>query len=48
MERLLDRKVLDSVRNTSHVGGVRVSCHFFNSKADIDKLLQTVERSNKR
>jgi selenocysteine lyase/cysteine desulfurase len=48
MERLLDRKVLVSVRYTSHVGGVRVSCHFFNSKADIDKLLQTVERSNKR
>ncbi|MGH9684241.1 MAG: aminotransferase class V-fold PLP-dependent enzyme [Candidatus Acidiferrales bacterium] len=40
MEYLLDRKVLVSVRYTSQVGGVRVSCHFFNSEADIDRLLE--------
>ncbi len=42
MEYLLDRKVLVSVRYTSHVGGVRVSCHFFNSRADLDRLLEAV------
>ena len=42
MQRLLDRRILVSVRYTSHVGGVRVSCHFFNSRADIDRLLAAV------
>ncbi|MCI0356205.1 MAG: aminotransferase class V-fold PLP-dependent enzyme [Acidobacteria bacterium] len=44
MEQLLERKVLVSVRYTSHVGGVRVSCHFFNSPAELDRLLSTVGR----
>jgi selenocysteine lyase/cysteine desulfurase len=39
MNRLLDRKILVSVRYTSNVGGVRVSCHFFNSREDIERLL---------
>ncbi len=43
MRRLLELKILVSVRYTSHVGGVRVSCHFFNSNADLDKLLNAVE-----
>ena len=43
MEYLLDRKILVSVRYTSNVGGVRISCHFFNSKADLDRLLNVVE-----
>lgn len=43
MEYLLDRKILVSVRYTSHVGGVRVSCHFYNSKRDLDQLLNAVE-----
>lgn len=43
MERLLAEKVLVSVRYTSGVGGVRVSCHFFNSIADLDRLLNVVE-----
>ncbi len=42
MEYLLDRKVLVSVRYTSQVGGVRVSCHFFNSASDIGRLLELV------
>lgn len=47
MERLQDRQVLVSVRYTSHVGGVRVSCHFYNSIEDIDRLLDVVdERRN--
>ncbi len=39
MEHLLKNKVLVSVRYTSHVGGVRVSCHLFNSLEDVDRLL---------
>src|SRR5262249_36000803 len=40
MEYLLDRSVLVSVRYTSGIGGVRVSCHFFNNEADLDRLLE--------
>jgi selenocysteine lyase/cysteine desulfurase len=43
MQRLLARKILVSVRYTSHVGGVRVSCHFFNSLSDLDTLLNAIE-----
>ncbi|PYX91241.1 MAG: aminotransferase [Acidobacteria bacterium] len=42
-EHLLDRKILVAVRYTSNVGGVRVSCHFYNNKADVDRLLNAVE-----
>lgn len=40
MEHLLNHKVLVSVRYTSGVGGVRVSCHFFNSADDVERLLE--------
>jgi selenocysteine lyase/cysteine desulfurase len=39
VQRLQEKKILVSVRYTSNVGGVRVSCHFYNSAADIDALL---------
>jgi cysteine desulfurase / selenocysteine lyase len=39
MNYLLEKKILVSVRYTSNVGGVRVSCHFYNSPEDIDTLL---------
>jgi cysteine desulfurase / selenocysteine lyase len=39
METLLDERILTSVRYTSGVGGVRVSCHFFNNQEDLDRLL---------
>ncbi|HEY6330963.1 MAG TPA: aminotransferase class V-fold PLP-dependent enzyme [Blastocatellia bacterium] len=42
MERLLDRKILVSVRYTSGVGGVRVSTHFYNTAKDIDALLNSL------
>jgi selenocysteine lyase/cysteine desulfurase len=45
MERLLDHQVFVSVRYTSHVGGVRGSCHFFNSIEDLDRLLNLIEFS---
>jgi len=45
MQELLRRKVLVSVRYTSRVGGVRVSCHFFNARSDLDVLLGATEES---
>ena len=42
-EHLLDRKILVAVRYTSNVGGVRASCHFYNNKSDVDRLLNAVE-----
>lgn len=43
MDHLLAQKILVSVRYTSNVGGVRVSCHFYNNRSDIDRLLDAVE-----
>jgi selenocysteine lyase/cysteine desulfurase len=40
IERLLDARVMVSHRYTSGVGGVRVSCHFFNSADDVARLLE--------
>jgi cysteine desulfurase / selenocysteine lyase len=37
---LQQQKVLVSVRYTSHVGGVRVSCHLFNNTNDLDRLVE--------
>lgn len=42
-EHLLDKKILTSVRYTSGVGGVRVSCHFYNTIEDIDRLLNAID-----
>jgi len=43
MEYLLGHRVLVSVRYTSNVGGVRVSCHFYNSIEDLDRVLNLVD-----
>ena len=43
MQFLLKRKVLTSVRYTSGIGGVRVSCHLFNNREDIDQLLSHLQ-----
>jgi selenocysteine lyase/cysteine desulfurase len=43
MNRLLEKKILVSVRYTSKVGGVRVSCHLYNSAEDIETLLAEVK-----
>ncbi len=42
MKGLQEKKILVSVRYTSQVGGVRVSCHFYNSGEDVDALLGAV------
>ena len=44
MKRLQEQRVLVSVRYTSNVGGVRVSCHVYNSHDDIQTLLDHVAR----
>ena len=44
MQRLQEKKILVSVRYTSNVGGIRVSCHFYNSPEDIEKLLSELKR----
>jgi selenocysteine lyase/cysteine desulfurase len=42
VERLLDARIMVSHRYTSGVGGVRVSCHFFNSAEDVARLIEEV------
>lgn len=48
IEYLQAQKVLVSVRYTSNVGGVRVSCHLFNNIADLDRLVEGVSTFIKR
>jgi cysteine desulfurase/selenocysteine lyase len=43
MKRLQQKRILVAVRYTSNVGGVRVSCHFYNSFEDVDRLLAEVK-----
>jgi len=42
MKRLQEKRILVSVRYTSNVGGVRVSCHFYNSAEDVERLLSAI------
>jgi len=42
-ERLMAEDILISVRYTSHVGGLRVSVHYFNNDDDIGALLERLE-----
>ncbi len=42
LEHLLDHQVMVSLRYTSGVGGIRVSCHFFNSTDDVDRLIEVL------
>ncbi|HYK57838.1 MAG TPA: aminotransferase class V-fold PLP-dependent enzyme [Bryobacteraceae bacterium] len=44
MNHLLDKKILVSVRYTSNVGGLRVSCHLYNSPEDIASLLSALKQ----
>ena len=43
MNHLLEKKILVSVRYTSNVGGIRVSCHLYNSPEDIVALLSELK-----
>ncbi|HEX3321511.1 MAG TPA: aminotransferase class V-fold PLP-dependent enzyme [Terriglobales bacterium] len=46
--RLAEQKILVSVRYTSGVGGVRVSCHVYDSTEDIDRLLVAISEFTKK
>ncbi|MGB7585534.1 MAG: aminotransferase class V-fold PLP-dependent enzyme [Terriglobales bacterium] len=46
MNRLQEKRILVSVRYTSQIGGIRVSCHFYNSADDVGKLLEAVKHLN--
>jgi cysteine desulfurase / selenocysteine lyase len=48
MNQLLAAKILVSVRYTANVGGIRTSCHFYNSEEDIDTLLAELKRLRSR
>ena len=48
LERLLDERILVSLRYTSGVGGIRVSTHYFNDESDLDTLLGAVRRLARR
>jgi selenocysteine lyase/cysteine desulfurase len=45
MNRLLEKRILVSVRYTSNIGGIRVSCHFYNSNEEIETLLAQLRQS---
>jgi cysteine desulfurase / selenocysteine lyase len=44
LEALLDERIYVAMRYTSHVGGIRVSTHFYNGDDDPDRLLHTAAR----
>jgi cysteine desulfurase/selenocysteine lyase len=45
---LQQHKVLVSLRYTSNVGGVRVACHLFNNREDIDRLVDVTSEFVRR
>jgi len=42
LQRLLEQRVYVSRRYTSHVGGIRVSTHYYNDETDIERLADTL------
>jgi len=47
MTNLHNCRVYVAMRFTSNIGGIRVSCQYFNNKEDIDKLLIELEKAAK-
>ena len=43
-QRLEQEKIIISVRYSAGVGGARVCCHFYNSLADVDRLLAVLRK----
>lgn len=48
LSRLLDERVLVSIRYTAGVGGIRVSTHYYNDESDIDRLVSAIRRLRPR
>lgn len=44
-QSLLKNRIYLSMRFTSNVGGIRVSCHFYNDNKDIDRLLDELKKA---
>ncbi len=44
LESLLDERIYVAMRYTSHVGGIRVSTHFYNNHDDVDRLLHATAK----
>lgn len=44
LQALLDERIYVAMRYTSHVGGIRVSTHFYNDDEDVDRLLHAAAR----
>ncbi len=44
LQRLLDERILLSIRYTAGVGGLRVSTHFYNTEDDVHRLVDAVRR----
>ena len=42
LQRLLEARIYASRRYTSHVGGIRVSTHYFNDEDDVERLVAAV------
>jgi len=48
LARLLDERILVSIRYTSGVGGIRVSTHYYNDETDLDRLVSALRRLRPR
>ena len=44
LEDLHQNGVYVAMRFTSNTGGIRVSCHYYNTKGDIDKLIEVLKK----
>ena len=44
LDKLLDDRILVSIRYTSNVGGLRASTHYYNSEDDVLKLTDSIRR----
>ena len=47
LARLLDERILVSIRYTNGVGGLRVSTHFYNDESDLDRLVSALARARR-
>ncbi|MDQ7064412.1 MAG: aminotransferase class V-fold PLP-dependent enzyme [candidate division KSB1 bacterium] len=48
MQALLNERIFVAMRYTAHIGGIRVSTHFFNNDDDIDRLIFAIRKQLSR
>jgi len=44
LKKILQERIFISIRYTSHIGGIRVSTHFYNTEEDILKLITALKK----